>query len=126
MKNIIKIKKGTENLTELIYEILENLPEKCENVIEFEKGTYHFYRKGSKKIQLFSSGGVSVENYVVFPIIGKKNLVIEGNNSEFVFCDRVQPIIAQECENITEPSTKATGIIGSRFLKIFFIDAILL
>jgi len=101
MKNIIKIKKETENLTELIYEILENLPEKCENVIEFEKGTYHFYRKGSKKIQLFSSGGVSVENYVVFPIIGKKNLVIEGNNSEFVFCDRVQPIIAQECENIT-------------------------
>ena len=76
MKNIIKIKKETENLTELIYDILENLPENCENVIEFEKGTYHFYRKGSKKIQLFSSGGLSVENYVVFPIIEKKNLTI--------------------------------------------------
>ena len=101
MKNIIKIKKETENLTELIYDILENLPENCENVIEFEKGTYHFHRKGSKKMQLFSSGGLSVENYVVFPIIEKKNLTIDGNGSEFVFCDRVQPIIAQCCENIT-------------------------
>ncbi len=101
MENIIKIKKGTENLTELMYEILKNLKEDCENIIEFEKGTYNFYRKGSENMQLFSSGGMSVKNHVIFPIIGKKNLTIEGNGSEFVFCDRVQPIIAQECENIT-------------------------
>lgn len=101
MKNIIKIKKGTENLTELMYEIIANLDDAAENIIEFEKGTYNFCRKGSSEYQLFSSGGYSVKNWALFPIIGKKNLTIEGNGSQFVFCDRVQPIIARNCENIT-------------------------
>ena len=30
-------------------------------------------------------------------------------------------VFAHECENITEPRMKATGMIGSRLLKYFFM-----
>ncbi len=101
MKNVIKIKVGTENLTEKMQDILANLNPNNDNIIEFEKGTYYFYRKGSLKHKVFSSGGPSTENYVVFPIFNVKNLTIDGNGSDFVFCDRMQTFMVQNSENIT-------------------------
>ena len=101
MKTVIKIKAGTENLTEKLQEILANLNPNEESVIEFEKGVYRFYRKGSVKHKIFSSGGPSVENYVVFPIFNIKNLTIDGNGSDFIFCDRMQTFMVQNSENIT-------------------------
>ena len=35
-------------------------------------------------------------------------------------------VLAQECENITEPRTNDTGIMGSRLLKNFFIYDVVL
>lgn len=40
MENRILIKHQSENITPVICSILNNLPQDCENVIEFEKGTY--------------------------------------------------------------------------------------
>lgn len=101
MKNIISIHAGTENLTEKIQEILSGLNPLEENIIEFEKGTYYFYRKGSRLHRIFASSTTSGENHVIFPIIGQKNLTIDGGGSDFVFCDRVQPFMVQDSENIT-------------------------
>ena len=78
MKNIIKIHAGMEDLTRNMQEIFSNLEADNENVIEFEKGTYYFYREGSSKHKIFSSGGPSTQNYVVFPIFNVKNLTIDG------------------------------------------------
>lgn len=101
MKNIIKIHAGMEDLTGNMQEILSNLEADNENVIEFEKGTYYFYREGSSKHKIFSSGGPSTQNYVVFPIFNVKNLTIDGNGSDFVFCDRMQAFMVQNSENVT-------------------------
>jgi len=98
MKYTVKV--GTENLTELMQEILAKASATEETVIEFEKGTYRFYRKGSRLHDIFSSGGASTRNYVVFPLVNAKNVTVNGNGSDFVFCDRVQSFLVQNCENV--------------------------
>lgn len=98
--NTIHIKKTDKNMTPEIYRILEAISPEEETVIEFEKGTYYFHREGSRQYDLYSSGGKSVKNYVVFPIQNKHNLTIRGNGAEFVFCDRMQPFVFQNCTGI--------------------------
>lgn len=100
-QNIVEIKHTDENMTPVIYKILAELPEDCENIIEFEKGTYNFYRAGSINKMLYSSSRKACAINVIFDVIGKKNLTIDGNGSEFIFCDRVNPFYFLNCENIT-------------------------
>lgn len=100
MKNIIHIKTSSQNMTPRIYDILSRIDPETETVLDFEKGIYYFYLEGSKQFDLFSSGGKSVKNHVVFPIQEKHNLTISGNGSEFVFCDRMQPFLFQNCTGI--------------------------
>jgi len=100
MKHVIKMKAGTENMTPKLRDILCNLPEEGDTVIEFEKGIYYFYRDGSEQYAIYSSGGKNVKNYVAFPVQGKTNLTINGNGAEFLFCDRMQPFLFQNCAQI--------------------------
>ena len=100
MKHVIRIKAGTENMTPKLRDILCDLPTDSDTVIEFEKGVYYFYRDGSEQYAIYSSGGKNVKNYVAFPFQGKTNLTINGNGAEFVFCDRMQPFLFQNCAQI--------------------------
>lgn len=79
-QNIIKIAKTNENMTPVIYEILASLDDTAENIIEFEKGTYKFYREGSKNRMLYSSSRKACAVDIIFDVIGKKNLTIDGKN----------------------------------------------
>lgn len=54
-KNVIKVHNQKGNITPVISKILASLDNNAENIIEFEKGTYHFYRAGSTKRMLYSS-----------------------------------------------------------------------
>lgn len=102
VKNIIKIAPTSDNMTPIFNQIIEEVKNSGgETVIELEQGDYYFKRSGSKKRRLYSSGTHSCENYVLFPIENIKNLTIEGNNSNFIYCDRVQPFLISESENIT-------------------------
>ena len=101
MKNYIKIKNDTQNMTALIKEISENIKEDCDNIIEFEKGTYNFKKEFSEKFPIYASSTKNGENHVIFNFSDNKNITINGNGSEFVFCDRVQPFMFTNCENIT-------------------------
>ncbi len=100
-QNIIKVKNTGENMTPVIYKTLAKLPEDCENIIEFEKGTYKFYRAGSINRMLYSSSRKASDVNIIFDVIGKKNLTIDGNGADFIFCDRVNPFYFLNCENIT-------------------------
>ena len=102
MKNIIKISPTSDNMTPIFKKILKEIQHaKNETVIELEPGDYYFKRAGSEKRKLFSSGGKSCENFVLFPIENINNLTIEGNGARFVYCDRIQPFFITHSENIT-------------------------
>ncbi len=101
MKKKITIQNTTENMTPVIREILDTLDNDTETVIEFEKGEYHFHKYGSLHQMSYSACGASTENDTVFTIFDKKNVTIDGNGSDFVFCDRVQPFTLRNSENIT-------------------------
>ena len=102
MKNIIRISPTSDNMTPIFNKIIREIKSSgVETVIELEKGDYYFKRSGSEKMKIFSSGGISCENFVLFPIEGIKNLTIEGNGANLIYCDRVQPFLIKNCENIT-------------------------
>lgn len=96
----IYLKPEHANMTPIVRKVLDDISWDEETVLAFEKGTYYFHREGSRLCDIFSSGGKSVKNYVVFPVQNKKGLTICGNGSEFVFCDRMQPFLFQNCKDI--------------------------
>lgn len=100
-QNIIKVKNTGENMTPVIYDIFASLDDSAENIIEFEKGTYNFYRAGSINRMLYSSSRKACDINIIFDVIGKKNLTIDGNGADFIFRDRVNPFYFLNCENIT-------------------------
>ena len=100
MKKNVHIRPDGQNTTPVIYEILAGIGPEEEAILEFERGTYYFYRDGSKLFDIYSSGGKSTKNHVIFPVQDKKNLTIRGNGAEFVFCDRVQPFLFQNCRGL--------------------------
>lgn len=100
MKKTYKISSDVNNPTKALQDIIKELNSDNEYLIEFEKGCYHFQRAGLEKQRIFSSSTKSGENYVLFSVNNKCNITIEGNGSEFVFCDRMQPFMFQNCENI--------------------------
>ena len=114
--NIIKIEPTSENITPVINAALESIKDDCETIIEFAKGTYYFRKNGSFRGMFYPSNNQSCERSVVFPIIGKKNLTIDGNDSDFIFCDRVQPFVIQNSTNIKLENFK----IDFSFLRYAF------
>lgn len=100
-KNSIQIKQTAENCTVLVRQALASVKSGFENVIEFEKGRYFFHKDGCFVGDFFPSNNASGEKNVVFPILDKSDLVIDGNGSEFVFCDRIFPFILQNAKNVT-------------------------
>ena len=93
------IKNTTENTTPIIRRILDICAE--DDYISFEKGVYRFNREGSYHGTFYPSNNLSGEKDVVFPILEKRNLVVDGNGSKFIFCDRIFPFIVQNCKNVT-------------------------
>ncbi len=67
----------------------------------FAPGVYDFYREGSHEDYFSPSCNTSSDKWVIFLIIGKKNLTIDGNGATFLFHDRVFPFISQHTEGLT-------------------------
>ena len=100
-KNLFLIKKDTPDATAAVKAAIDSFRDDCDNIIEFERGVYHFYAKGADRMFSYSSGGPRAEISVIFPLIGKKNVTVDGGGSEFIFCDRVQPFKIESCEGVT-------------------------
>ena len=88
-------------MTPIIRSILVSLDSETETIITFEKDEYHFYKDGSLHQMSYASGSLSAENDTIFHINQKRNVTIDGNGSDFVFCDRVQPFTLKNTKNIT-------------------------
>ncbi len=68
--------------------------------IKFEKGVYHFYPdKGFEKYSYISNHCDLMVN-TAFPLIGFKNLVIDGQGSIFIFHGVMIPFLVENSSNI--------------------------
>ena len=70
------------------------------DTLVFPKGEYHFGTEGALRRELAPSNNQTGEKNVVFPLIGKRNVTIEGNGSVFVFHGSTFPFAAQESRGL--------------------------
>ncbi|MBQ7023214.1 MAG: hypothetical protein IJN29_06510 [Akkermansia sp.] len=70
--------------------------------LELPKGEYHFYPEGALRMSYYISNHDQQDIQPVgVPIVGQKNLTINGNGSTFIFHGRMQPILLMDSQNIT-------------------------
>ncbi len=92
----------TPNGTNRTPEIMEALRSAADGTtLSFENGVYDFYKDGTYEDYFSPSCNMSCDKWVVFPILRKRNLVIEGGGATFLFHDRVFPFIVQHTDNVT-------------------------
>jgi hypothetical protein len=97
MKEIL-IKKPESDMTPDIFRVLENCAENT--VIKFPEGEYHFYPEFAFEKYYYISNNRHGLKRVAFPIIGKKNLTIDGGGSRFVFHGEIIPFVIENSEGI--------------------------
>lgn len=95
---MIGIKNTQKNCTPIVTDALCKMQD---STILFEKGTYMFEKLNCFTGDFYPSNNASGKKNVIFPILNKKNITIDGNGSVFMFCDRIFPFIIQNSENIT-------------------------
>lgn len=121
---MVFIKKYIEITTEKPAEHLgELLKDADDAVIEFKKGTYFIGADSCDEYPIFASSSGFCDGRmkkVAFPLLNTKNITIDGNGAEFVFCDRIQPFFVQRCENVTLKNFS----IDFAFLRYAFAEVI--
>jgi hypothetical protein len=70
-------------------------------VLSFTKGTYHFYPDHAFKGFFAPSNNDASIKAVTFPILKYENLVIDANESDFVFHGRISPFVVEDSNSIT-------------------------
>jgi hypothetical protein len=85
-------------------------------------GQLHFYpENGLQKEYWISNNDGGMKN-IAFPLIGKKNITIDGQGAKLIFHGKILPFVIDQCENITiknlsvdyaEPAYFAARIIDS-------------
>ena len=103
---LITIKNTDRNATVSVKEALKAAAalqtEKEQQVIlQFESSEYHFYAEEAFEGMFYPANNECGSKKVIFPLLGRRNLTIDGGGSRFVFCDRVTPFAIQNSENIT-------------------------
>lgn len=69
--------------------------------ISFETGEYHFYEEGTLEGFFAVSNNTSGIKKVAFPIIGCKDITVDGNGSVFVFHGKAFPFIVQKSSGVS-------------------------
>ena len=69
--------------------------------IVLRKGTYDYYPESGTDMWLDPSGSSSGIKHVLFPIVGKKNLTVDGSGSRLVIHGDAFPFAVKDCRNIT-------------------------
>lgn len=76
--------------------------EKQRTTIELPKGVYHFYPESATLLSYYISNHDQQDMQPVgIPLVGLKNVTINGNGSTFVFHGAMQPVLIMDSENVT-------------------------
>lgn len=87
----------------VLREMLQNVPNGSfeQSILELPKGEYHFYPQSAPKLSYYISNHDQQDMHPVgLPIVGCKNLKINGNGSTFVFHGAMQPILIMDSKGI--------------------------
>ncbi len=72
------------------------------STISLTQGTYHIYPADSPKMNFYVSNHDQQRDIPVgLPIIGKKNVILDGQGSTFVFHGKMQPVLVQDSTGVT-------------------------
>ena len=85
--------------TPALRRILEAHPEGALKLV-FEKGTYHFYPDGAVERYLCVSNNDNGMKRIAFDLNGRKEVVIDGNGSDFIFHGRLVPFSVEGSEDV--------------------------
>ena len=81
---------------------------KSGETLRFAPGVWHFRREGAARMFLSPSNNQSGEKAVVFPLVGKRDVTIDGGGATFVFHDGAFPFAAVGSEGVTVSNFTAT------------------
>ena len=96
----IRLSPTGGNDTPAVVCALEKLCEHGGGELHFEEGEYHFYRKGTRREFFAVSNNSACDKYMVFPLIGMKDLTVDGHGAVFVFHEIVFPFMVSNSQNI--------------------------
>ena len=92
--------QGNIDYTPQVFETIEKY--KSGNLLlEFEDGIYHFYPESAQGLYLRVSNNDNSYKRVIFNLDNMRNVVIKGNNTEFVFHGTIVPFYIHNSQNIT-------------------------
>ncbi len=121
MKTVIFTPDGTANFTPKVISALSEMKDGGE--IRFEKGEYHFYEEGTFEKFFAPTNNTNCVKKIAFPIIGMKNVTIDGGDSLFVFHGKASTFIVSHSENITIKNfTRTMDHLPYILMKIGKID----
>lgn len=95
MSTIIEI-KNSPNATPDVCRALANCPDG--STLVFPEGEYHFHPEGAFEKHYYISNNRHGLKRVAFPIIGKKNISIDGRGARFIFHGEIIPVVVEESE----------------------------
>ena len=89
----------TADAAKLVQAQIDALPPEG-GTVRLSRGTYHFHESSARTMWLNPSNNKSGEKRVVFPLVGRRNVTIDGCGSTFVFHGRTFPFAATNCTDL--------------------------
>ena len=78
---IINIRHTSGNATPDVVNALSAIKAAGGGELHFETGEYHFYKEGARKEFFAVSNNSACDKYIVFPVVGMRDLVIDGHGA---------------------------------------------
>jgi len=69
--------------------------------LTLEKGVYHLYATGARELFLAPSGNAAGVKRVAMPLVGKRNVTVDGGGARFIVHGGVFPFAALNCAGVT-------------------------
>ena len=99
MEQIKQLFPNGQNRTPEVVRLLLNAPDGT--TLRFAPGVYDFYAEGALGGYFCPGCNRNGDKQVIFPLLHRRNVTIDGGGAKFLFHDRVFPFIAQDCERVT-------------------------
>ncbi|NOU36127.1 MAG: right-handed parallel beta-helix repeat-containing protein [Kiritimatiellaceae bacterium] len=98
MKEIL-IAKILDDMSPIVFQALEACGDDA--ILKFQKGEYHFYPDQAFEKHYYISNNSASLKRIAFPVIGRKNLTIDGGGSRFIFHGEMMPFVVEKSSGIT-------------------------